>query len=325
MPYGNNGYQKPANSGTTTKKNNKDSTSGVRLTNYDAMRYLTVNYWKRTASVDIGPVPQGATRATTVWDWNESKPTVHLAMSFTSLTTLEAICDEVWDSIKKNGSFANVGAPCGAELNHLIEINNGSTIGQPDGIYIVIYKDRDTATGRANSYDYYPCSARLIERNYDRNTGASTKDYSKVQDFKDFRRCIHEAVSALTMAYAHTVQEVQASDTSSMLEAMAAICAHNGITLQNSSSTASRSAGSSKSSGGSSGYQRGNWQNRSRGGYGGNSYGNNGYPKKSYGGGYQNNSYGDNPPWKQSAPQQQQQDNEMSMTMNDLNGFDVLV
>ena len=50
MAYGNNnfngGYQKPA--ATTAKKKSEDSnTKGVRLTNYDQMKYLDINYWKK--------------------------------------------------------------------------------------------------------------------------------------------------------------------------------------------------------------------------------------------------------------------------------------
>lgn len=299
---GNGGYQKPAASSSPKKSSNQDSaTNGVRLTNYDAMRYMNINYWKRALSIDIGPIPQGVTRSNPApWDWNASKPTMHMAMTFTSLTVLEEICDEVWESIKKTGSFTNVGAPCGADLNHLVEINNGSTIGQPAGIYIVLYKDRDQS-GRAQSYDFYPCSSRVIERDYDPNTGNSTKDITKTQDFKDFRRCIHEAVSAFTMAYAHSVQEVQHLEKLSILNQISAICAHNGITVESVGTPGNRPSPVRNNGNQNSG---GGW--KSNNGYRGNNNGGN----RKYGGGYgsrygvgnnNNRNNDDTPPWSQDS------------------------
>lgn len=296
MPY--NGFNNSNTQQPAQKKSDaKDaSTTGVRLTNYDAMKYLNINYWKRACSVDIGPIPEGVTRSNPApWDWKASMPTMHIAMTFTSLTVLEEICDEVWDSIKKSGTFSNVGAPCGSDLGNLVELNNGSTIGQPEGIYLVLYRNRD-ANGIPERYDFYPFASRVIERGFNPTNGHSTKDVTKTQDFKDFRRCIHEAVSALTMAVAHSVQEVQNLDKLSIITRLASICAHQGISVE----TATRSVGGAQSGPvrQNAGYNKGN----------GNYHSN--YPKKRQGSnnGYGGNRYGvfnsrqnDNPPWNNSS------------------------
>lgn len=302
MAYGQ--YQNNGAASTAKKSDAKDTnTTGVRLTNYDAGKYMNINYWKRTCSLDIGPIPAGVTRSTPgPWDWKASMPTMHMAMSFSSLTVLEEICDEVWDSIKKSGTFTNVGAPCGAELEHLVEINNGSTIGQPDGIYIVMYKDRDQS-GHANSYDFYPCTTRVVERNYDVKTGTSTKDITRTQDFKDFRRCIHEAVSALTMAFAHSVREAESADRATITSALAAICAKNDIAVTTQLKSAAPASGGStgyqKQGGWNKGGNRGNWNGGYKKPYGGNGYQQGGYQQggQRYGvGGQKSNN--DTPPWE---------------------------
>lgn len=303
MAYGNNnfngGYQKPA--ATTAKKKSEDSnTKGVRLTNYDQMKYLDINYWKKACSIDVGVIPQGAAPGTGAsWSWNDAKPTIHLALTFATLTTLETICDEVWESIKKTGSFTNVGAPCGSNFTNMVEINNGSTLNMPEGIYIVLYKDRDQS-GKAQLMEVYPCSTRTIERNYDPSTGNSVKDINKTQDFKDFRRCIHEAVSAFTMAYAHSVQEVQNLDRLSVASELGALCQHFGIDVSKMDSkpayTGNNSGGAR--SGGNSGYRSGGYQRKS---YGGNS---NGYGRRDYNPGkpQYSGSHNDTPPWASRTP-----------------------
>lgn len=295
MPYnGFNNINNQQQASQSKKSDSRDaSTTGVRLTNYDAMKYLNINYWKRACSIDIGPIPQGVTRSNPApWDWKASMPTMHIAMTFTTLTVLEDICDEVWDSIRKSGTFSNVGAPCGSDLTNLVEINNGSTIGQPEGIYLVLYRGRD-ANGVPERYDFYPFSTRVIERGFNPTTGHSTKDISKTQDFKDFRRCIHEAVSALTMAVAHSVQEVQNLDKLSIIGRLASICAHQGISIE----SATRSAGGQQPA---PVRQNNQWKSNSNG-YKGN------HQKKQYGntnGGYGSSRYGasnsrqtGNPPW----------------------------
>lgn len=294
MPYNGFNNSNSQQSSQQKKSDAKDaSTTGIRLTNYDAMKYLNINYWKRACSVDIGPIPEGVTRSNPApWDWKASMPTIHIAMTFTSLTVLEEICDEVWESIKKSGTFSNVGAPCGSDLSNLVELNNGSTIGQPEGIYLVLYRGRN-ANGVAERYDFYPFAGRVIERGYNPTTGQSTKDISKTQDFKDFRRCIHEAVSALTMAVAHSVQEVQNLDKLSIITRLASICAHQGVTVESGTRAGGASAGPVRQNG----YGKGN------GGY------RNNYQKKQYGNGnYGGNRFGvsgsrqnDNPPWSSNS------------------------
>ena len=298
MPYNgfnNSNNQQPAQPKKTDAKD--ASTTGVRLTNYDAMKYLNINYWKRACSIDIGPIPEGVTRSNPApWDWKASMPTMHMAMTFTSLTVLEEICDEVWESIKKSGTFSNVGAPCGSDLSNLVELNNGSTIGQPDGIYLVLYRNRD-ANGIPERYDFYPFATRVIERSFNPTNGHSTKDVTKTQDFKDFRRCIHEAVSALTMAVAHSVQEVQNLDKLSIITRLASICAHQGINVE----TATRTAGGQQQSAPVR-------QNNGYSGYGKSGGYRNNYPKKQYNNNYGGNRYGvsnsrsnDNPPWNNNS------------------------
>ena len=299
MPNGNNinnGYQRTTQS-AKAKKDADTNTKGVRLTNYEQMKYLDFNYWKKACSIDIGVIPQGATPGSGAsWSWNDSKPTIHLCLTFATLTTLETICDEVWESIKKTGSFTSAGAPCGANFSNLVEINSGNSINMPNGIYIVLYKDRDQS-GKAREMEVYPCSTRTIERNYDPSTGNSVKDINKTQDFKDFRRCVHEAVSAFTMAYAHTVQEVQNLDRLAISAELGAICQHHGIDITSLDAKPATFQSQNKSSGGN-GYRSGGYQKKS--------YGGSGYGKREYNGGkpQYSGSNNDTPPWATRSPGQ---------------------
>ena len=202
-------YTKPAYSADIDKKSQDTNTSGVRFMNYDKMKYLAINYWKKACTIDIGIIPAGMSRGSGAsWNWKDTPPAnIHLSLTFNTLTTLESNCDEVWEALKKTGTFSNIGAICGLDLNNMVEINNGSTLGMETGIYLVLYKNIDQNTGKPGNMEVYPFATREVIRNYDYRTGQKMSDTNALQEFKDFRRIIHEACSALTMAYAHTVSE----------------------------------------------------------------------------------------------------------------------
>lgn len=285
-------YNRTVNGTDTVEKKNQDvNTTGVRFMNYDKMKYLAVNYWKKSCTIDIGIIPAGMSRGSGAsWNWKDAPPaTIHVGLTFNTLTTLESNCDEVWEALKKTGTFSNIGAVCGLDLNNMVEINNGSTLGMETGIYLVIYKDIDANTGKPGNMEVYPFATREVVRNYDYRTGQKMSDTNTLQEFKDFRRIIHEACSALTMAYAHTVSEsINPAKTS-----IAAALGNIGKKLGVDSATSASSVGNQQNAQ----YAKTQYRSQYTGAkkpYNGNNYRRNNYSQQ----GQQQR--GDTPPWESS-------------------------
>lgn len=287
-----------SNGFSNSRKTSDDdvNTNGIMLRNYDQRKFLTCSFWNKAVTIEIGTIPEGAESDFTVM---RRVQTIKQVMSFSTLTTLESICEDVLSSIKKTGQFAPVGAPCGAKFNNMIEISDGSNLGLNKGIYLVIYKDWD-ANRMTNRMDVYPFSVRTVIRGYDHNTGRCTEDIDKVRDFKDFYLWVREACKAFTYAQAHTVMEVSKKERKSSSKMLFAISASLGIDVgadvlqpvsrSKSQSTASGGYKKSRFDGGN--YEhRGNYRNSSTG-YRGGSTG--GYPRRQSDGGYQSGNQGVN-------------------------------
>ena len=268
MAYGNFNQN---NGGTGyQKKNNYQSdnvtTAGVTFINEAAGRFMNFNYWGRNVSLEIAVCPGGKMD----WEARKAAQTFKQVISFTSISDLASICDEVYDSIKTNGGFNSVGIRVGSKKDSILEISNGENLKLPMGIYLVIYKGLDN-TNRTNIIEYYPFDNTHYIRGYNHDTGAMKEDISKLGEFRKFRRAVNAAADAFTMAQAHTISELKKGDKMTTFKALSAISAALGVDL-------SRDLMEKKTSGTSS-------YSKPQGGSGNN------FQRKPYGGNYQKSTY----------------------------------
>lgn len=265
MAYGNNGgyggYQArspqnaaPRNSGPRGQNQTKHvSSTGPTLFNEPAGKFLNFNYWGRYGSIEIGVCPIGSQLN---WDTRKNAQRVTQVISFSDLSELQDICEEVIDSVKNTGTFTPTGVRVGSKEDCIVEINNGSTIGMSPGIYLVLYKNLDSS-GRTNNLEFYPFTECRVIRGYDHTSGGGKEDISKIGEFKKFYRMVKEATKAFTMAQAHAVAVNSDNDRLMCFKALAAISAQLGVDM-NAELRGIRDGG---------GYQQ--RQNRGGGSYGG--------------------------------------------------------
>lgn len=265
------------NGGPRTVQDNNVTSTGIAFTNEQAGKVMNFNYWGRTVTLEIAAV---AGNGPITWDARKNAQYMKCAISFTSLSELSDICDEVLDSIKSNGSFSSVGIRVGSKRDSILEISNGENIGMPTGIYLVMYKGLDSS-GRTNNMEFYPFDNTRYVRGYNHQTGAMREDISKVGEFKKFRKAVNAATEAFTMAQAHTIAELKKGDKMTTYKALGAIGAALGVDFTKDLFPATTS--------GNTGYTRNQnngtaGSNYNRGGYNRNS----GYqPKGNMAGGYQ--------------------------------------
>lgn len=269
--YNGGGYGGPRNSAPRTNDfPPKQNTNGIRLSNSRAGRFLDVNFWADTTSVTIGSTPPGAPI-----DWMiiKNAQTTKVNITFSDLSELWDVCEEVMDSLKNTGTFTSSAIRCGKRQDALIEISNGSNIGKTPGIYLVIYMNLDSGN-RTNNLEFYPFNDGKVIRSYDHTTGMGKEDIIKIGEFKKFYRAVKEAAKAFTMAQAHTITHLQFNDKLAGFKALAAISASLGVDLGKEVDNIVK-GGRSTSGGG--GAQR-NYNNNNRG-YNGNNnrYNNGGY------------------------------------------------
>lgn len=269
MAYNNNGgyggYQArspqtaaPRNSGPRGQSQAKQlNGTGPTLFNEKVGKFLGFNYWGRNACVEIGVCPIGAPLT---WDVRKNAQRVSQVMSFNDLSEIQDICEEVIESVKNTGTFTPTGVRVGSREDCIVEINNGSTIGSHPGIYLVIYKNLDSA-GRTNNMEYYPFSDCKIVRGYDHTTGSAKDDVSKLGEFKKFYRMIKEATKAFTMAQSHAINVGHETDKLTGFKVLSAISAKLGVDM-------SKELRDILSGGPSSGGSGGGYQRSQSGGYG---------------------------------------------------------
>lgn len=253
------------------------STQGVVMINNRNSKFLSVNFWSRCASIEIGVCPAGSDMS---WNDRKNAQRFNQVIGYNDLCDLQMICEEVMESVKNTGTFSPVGIQVGAKHDAIIEISNGSNINVGPGIYLVLYKNLDQ-NNRTNSLEFYPFGDVKVLRGYDHTSGISKEDISKIGEFKQFYKAIRKAADALTMATAHVVAANQKNDKLSAFRAMAAMSAALGVDLtselQEKKTTGSSYNRSGNNNGG--GYQKSSYNNN-RGGY------NNGYNRNN--GGYNN-------------------------------------
>lgn len=279
---------------TTAKKDNSVSTTGIAFFNNDQSKFLNINYWGRTMSLEIGICPKGVPMD---WKQRQNAQVLSQYISYNAVADLLMICEEVIDSIKTTGDFTSVGVRVGVREDAIVEISNGSNIRMPKGIYLVIYKDLDDRNC-TNKMEYYPFCTSRVYRDYDCTTGSCKEDHIKLGEFKKFKKAVNAAADALTMANAHTVSESKKNEKNAMFMSLSAIGAALGVDmtadLLATRTTGTTSYSKDTGSGNKGGYNRNNYQGGPNGGNfrkpGGN-YPNN---RGGYGGNYQRGSYGNN-------------------------------
>lgn len=299
MPWGNNGgYQQQSgvgqkraygtSGGSQGNTNDYTSTTGISFANEAAGKFMNFNYWGRNVSLEIGTCPVGQPFT---WETKRNAQVFRQVISFTSLSDLAAMCEEVYDSIKANGTFTPVGIRVGSKKDSILEISNGDNLKMPTGIYLVIYKGLDS-TNRTNVLEFYPFDSTRFIRGYDHMTGQIKEDISKIGEFKKFRKAVDSAVDAFTMAQAHAISELKKNDKMACFKALAAVSAALGVDMtkelleKKTTGTTTYTRNQAPSGGGQTGS----------------------YPRKgSYGGGYQKGSYNAPRSGGYQRPQQQGQ------------------
>ncbi len=248
------------------------STTGFRLTNDRAGRFLDFGFWGRYGTLQIGAVAPGAH---ITWETVKNAQTTKQNMAFGDLNELWDICDEVLETVKNTGTFTPTAMRVTNSKGNdsIIEISNGSNLNLAPGIYLVIYKNVDSGN-RTNTLEYYPFSETHVLRGYDHTTGMGKDDIIKVGEFKKFYRAVKEAAKAFSMAQAHAAATVSQNDKLATFRALAAITASMGIDITKELDAIAK-GGSSKPQGGSSGSQsRGPQYGAPRSNNGGNPYNN---------------------------------------------------
>ena len=281
MPFGNNfgGNRFPRNSSPRTGSQSKeDTTQGPILYNTQSGKFLQFDYWGRYVTIRIGSVQPGVQMN---FENRKNAKMTSQVLSFGDLSDLQDVCDEVMESLRNAGTFTSSAVRVGSTGNSLIEINNGSNIGQTPGIYLVIYKDLDQS-GRTANMEVYPFTAGKVLRSYDPSTGSAKEDITKLGQFKKFYHLVKEATSAFTMATAHSVIALDKPNRLTKFKALAAISQQLGVTISKELEQAIAQPSAPSNGGGSSyGGNRGSWGGN-RGNYGGGGYNRSG----GFGGGY---------------------------------------
>lgn len=267
------------------------NTTGFILRNDRAGKFLTVAYWGKTLTVDIGVVPAGQQVTS---DMARSAATKRQVMGFNDMFDLHEACEDILDSIKKTGTFVSTCIDAGQKRDCRVEISNGENIGMPAGIYLVIYKEINTQTKTTSNIEAYPFAQSTVYKNYNARTGQASEDSSKVGQFKKFVLALREGCAAFTMAQAHAVKEAGKYDKMASYLAMTSMASSMGVDL-------TQSLKLEKKTGSSGGFNRGNgggssysqykkpYNGQNNGGY--NKYGNNGNRSGVFengGGGYNN-------------------------------------
>lgn len=275
MPFNNNfggGNRFPRNNNPRTgTRSQEDTTQGPILYNSQAGKFLQFDYWGRYATLRIGTVNPGSQMN---YEARKNAKVTNQVLSFGDLSDLQDVCEEVMESLRNAGTFTSSAIRVGSTGNSLVEINNGSNIGQANGIYLVIYKDLDQGNRTANM-DVYPFTTTKVLRSYDPSTGNAKEDLAKIGQFKKFYRLVKEATAAFTMATAHAVTVAEKPNRLIQFKALAALSQQMGVTVSKeleqaiAAPTPSGNGGRSWGGGNRGNYGGGSGNYGNRGGYGG--------------------------------------------------------
>ena len=282
---GNTGAQQPRASTGSRFSANGTQSDGVMMINEKMGKFLRTRYWNRCLCIDIGTFAPGMTL-----DYNTIRgaQVFSQAFSFTAIFELKEICEDIIRSIKETNHFESTAIHATMKKDSIIEISNGSNIGMPTGIYLVVYKNVDSGN-RSNTYDSYPFDKVKVMRNYDHATGSSMEDINAVGELKKFTVMLDEAARAFTMAQSHAIKEASKSDKMGMLNALAAVGRGLGIDIGDDVAAGTRVTGQASSQRQSQNPQ--NFRRQSQPGQWGrpNGSGNGNYAQNRFNGGSQSN------------------------------------
>lgn len=227
MPYQNNMNQgrsyTPSNSAPSQEPKIDVNTNGICFRNLETTKYMNVTYWDYCVAIEIGLLDPNKPQ-----DYRTMKPRVRQVFSFFDIANLQEVCEEVLESIKTSKQFSSVGVRVGSAKNNIIMVSNGSEIGQPSGIYLVIYKTLD-ASNQTREIEFYPFQGQTVVREYNAASGSIKEDKNMVREFKDFVLIIKEAAKAFTNAQAHVYKKAKHADALASLKMLSAIALKNGV------------------------------------------------------------------------------------------------
>lgn len=242
-PQYNNPQQPRTSTGSRFSAANGTQSDGVMMINEKMGKFLRTRYWNRCLAIDIGTFAPGMTL-----DYNTIRgaQVFSQSFSFTTIFELKEICEDIIRSIKETNHFESTAIHATMKKDSIIEISNGSNIGMPTGIYLVVYKNVDSGN-RSNNYDSYPFDKVKVMRNYDHATGSSMEDINAVGELKKFAVMLDEAARAFTMAQGHAIKEASKSDKMGMLNALAAVGRGLGIDIGDDVASGTRVTGQASS------------------------------------------------------------------------------
>ncbi len=200
-------------------------TDGVMFSNESMGKFMRTRFWNRCMGIDIGTFAPGMPL-----DFNvvRNAQVFGHVFTFSALFELKDVVDEVLESLRQTNMFESTAIEAGSKKDVVIEISNGNNINQPQGIYLVIYKNVDTGK-RTNTFEMYPFGKTKTMRNYDHNTGSFTPDVSSVKELKKFRMVLNEAAKSFTMAQAHAIRDAEKMDRLSVMAMLTAMSAGLGV------------------------------------------------------------------------------------------------
>lgn len=234
----------------SSSKKDDASTDGVLMYNEHLGKFLRSRFWNRCMSLEIGNVTPNMPLS---GEMMRNAQVFGHTFSFTTMFELDEICQEVLESIKTTGKFESTATESGQKHDAIVEISNGANIGQPEGIYLTIYKNVDTGK-RTNSFENFRFGNTQFMKNYDHASGNFAAKAKNLSEFKKFAMMMHEAAKAFTMAQAHAVKDSKKQDLLSIMTTLTAMSSALGVDV--SAAVSSATSGSTRQNGQSS-YQRG--------------------------------------------------------------------
>lgn len=192
------------------KKKLNVTTYGSSYANYETKEKMQIDYSNKNLALKIMPVDdnfrgieakagdiyfQSATASIFVDELKEAKAAFQKGEAFNSMVT------------------------CGVQTNNGIQITDGSNIGRPYGMYIVIYKDIQ-ANKKTDKFWIYTVKGAFVVKNYDTKTGQGEMINKPFRELKDIIINFDEFIKASNRAAAHAVRDADKYSKSSLMQAV---------------------------------------------------------------------------------------------------------
>lgn len=207
------------------------TTYGGNYSNGDAKEKLQIDYTNKLMTVKIMPMGSDFRGD----EKNGDKITF-------SAATASMFLDELIDakeSFKKGESFCNM-ITCGIQTNNAIEISDGTNIGRPYGMYVVIYVDiqQNKKTDRAF---VYTIKSGTVIKGYNHKTGEGTAHHKPFREINDIIYNFEEFVKTSNRAAAHALKDADKYRTSQLANATR-IAGKTGTSMYNKGNSNNKSA-----------------------------------------------------------------------------------